>query len=145
MNIPGKRYINGTHGSCSIDGIHFADINEMKLEVDIDRVDVNQAGDLGTDSKMVGTKGSGSLKFNKVYSRELALILPILKSGKDIRVLVTSKIDDPDAYGSEFIQVTDVWFNNLTLADWKVKELSNRELKIGFNPSNVEALDMIKK
>lgn len=142
-SIPDKRFINGTFGECYINGIHFADIEEVKLEVDIERKEINQAGSLGEGSKIIGTKGSGTIKFKKVYSREVALILPIIKTGKDIRALITTNIDDPDAYGSEKIQIVDAWFNNLTLTDWSVKNLSTRELKIGFNPDNVEAQELI--
>jgi len=145
MKISAKRIINGSFGSISINGIHFADVEEVKLDIDIDRTDVNQGGSLGTDSKILSTKGTGSIKFKKVYSREVALLLPIIKSGKDIRAIIVCDLKDPDSYGYETVQVSEVWFNNLPVADFKVKELSTRELKIGFNPDNVEYLDIIEK
>lgn len=145
MNIPAKRQINGTFGEVYINGIHFGDIEKCNAEIDIEREAVNMAGSLGEDSKITGTKGSGSLTFKKVYSREIALIFPMIKSGKDIRAVIVTNLKDPDSYGSEKIQISDVWFNNLTIIDFELKKLLTRELKFGFNPDNVEAMEIIEE
>lgn len=145
MNIPAQRQINGTFGEVYINGIHFGDIQKCTAEIEIEREAVNMAGSLGTDSKITGTKGSGTISFKKVYSREVALILPVIKTGKDIRAVIVTNLNDPDGYGSEKVQISDVWFNNLSIIDFEVKKLLTRELKFGFNPDNVEFMDIIKK
>lgn len=145
MKINGKRQINGTFGKVYINGIEFADIEEFNADVDIDRKDTNWAGSLGTDSKIISTKGSGSFKIKKVYSREVAMILPIIKTGKDVRSIITTELKDPDAYGAERVSIEDAWFNNLNIANFKVADLVNKEIKFGFNPDNVEFLDIIEK
>lgn len=145
MNIPAKKQINGTFGKILIGGIHFGDIEELKADIDIDRKDSQWAGGLGTDSKIVGFKGSGNFKFKKVYSREVAMILPIIKTGKDVRPILVSELKDPDAYGSENVTIAEIWFNNLPIIDIKVGELVGKEIKFGFNPENVEYSDIISK
>lgn len=145
MKINGIRHINGTYGTVQINGIEFADIEEFNADIDIDRKEEQWAGSLGTDSKIVGTKGSGSFKIKKVYSREIALILPIIKTGKDVRSIITTNLEDPDAYGKEMLQITGCWFNNLPIANFKVGDLINKEIKFGFNPDNVEFLTLIEK
>ena len=145
MNIPAQRQINGTFGEVYINGIHFGDIQKCTAEIEIERETVNMAGSLGSDSKITGTKGSGTISFKKVYSREVALILPIIKTGKDIRAVIVTNLADPDSYGSEKVQISDAWFNNLSIIDFEVKKLLTRELKFGFNPDNVEFMDIIKK
>lgn len=145
MFIPAKKQINGTFGAVYLNGIHFADIEECKADIDIDRKTSQWAGSLGEDSKITGTKGSGSFKFKKVYSREIAMILPIIKSGKDLRYLLATELKDPDAYGAERCVISEVWFNNLPIIDFKVGDLISKEIKFGFNPDNVEFEDIIEK
>lgn len=145
MNIQAKRQINGTFGAVHLNGIHFADIEEFKADIDIDRKTGQWAGSLGEDSKITGTKGSGSFKFKKVYSREIAMILPIIKTGKDFRPMLVTELKDPEAYGAERCVIAEIWFNNLPIIDFKVGDLVNKEIKFGFNPDNVEFEDIIEK
>lgn len=87
---------------------------------------------LAKDSKMTGLTGEWSMKVKKVFSRGAQLLSEKIKKGIDVRIQIISKIDDPDAYGSERLVIENAWFNELTLQKFENAKMIDEEYSGGF-------------
>jgi len=110
-----ERVMNGKFGMIYWDGEPLYEIDSFEAKVKIDREDIEFAGQMGKDSKMVGWTGEYSFKIKKVYSRGQTKLANAIKSGIDVRSQLIGKVDDPDAFGSERVVLSNCWFNELHL------------------------------
>ena len=69
---------------------------------------------------------------NKIDSTFINLLSGEMSAGKTSTHTIISKIDDPDAFGSERIQLNGVVFDELTLADWELKKLQEESIAFTF-------------
>lgn len=136
-----KRVINGTFGEVWLDSEKIAECYGLQAKLNFKKEDVQTCGDMGSDKKVTGYDGTGSLKMNKVNSRLASKILKDLMNGKDVRFTIISKLADPDAYGVERVALKNVSFDDLTLADWQAKTPGTIEAPFTF--SKCEYLDII--
>ncbi|MCC2864916.1 phage tail tube protein [Anaerovorax odorimutans] len=136
-----ERVMNGTYGEVWFDDQYMAEVVACKGEVDIDNQEVTQTGTRGTGYKFMGYKGTGELKMNKISSFVIKKITEQLKQGKTPTATIISKLDDPDAYGSERVKFIGCTFNKLTIADWEAKKLT--EETVPFNFQDYELIDTI--
>ncbi|MCI7301322.1 phage tail tube protein [Ihubacter massiliensis] len=136
-----EKVINGTYGEVWFDDQYMAETTACKGEIDIDNQEVTQTGTRGTGYKFMGYKGTGELKMNKVSSFTIKKITEQLKQGKTPTATIISKLDDPDAYGSERVKFVGCTFNKLTITDWEAKKLT--EETIPFNFQDYELIDTI--
>lgn len=141
--IPGYRQISGSWGQLWWDGELVYEVEAFEAKITAEREDVSQAGSLDTDSKMTGLKGEGSFKVKKVFSRGVNKLLAAWKAGHDVRGQLIGKLADPDAYGSERCVINNVWFNELTLMQFELKQKLEREFPFGFTASDVDFPDTI--
>lgn len=118
MSLDAKRIINGTYGKVILDGEEVAETTGLQAKVNYKFADINRVGELATDKKIISFDGTGSLKMYKVNSRMAIKIGELLKEGKDPRFTITSRLSDPDSFGSETVILSNVLFTDLTLVDW---------------------------
>ena len=115
---------------------HLARISRYQLDIDypvkIEREDVDFVMQMAKDSKMTGLTGEWSMKVKKVFSRGAQLLSEKIKKGQDVRIQIISKIDDPDAYGSERLVIENAWFNELTLQKFENAKMIDEEYSGGF-------------
>lgn len=135
-----KRVINGTWGELWVDGEHIAEAKAAQAKFTHTKNDVDMCGQMATDTKIVATKGTGSVTIYKVRSRWLDFVNDVL-AGRDRRVTIISKLADPDAYGAERMAISNVSFDEATLFDWKAKTLG--ESTIPFTFTQLELIDFI--
>lgn len=95
------RVMNGKWGMVYLDGEPVYETDSYEAKVKIEREDVDFVMQMAKDSKMTGLTGEWSMKVKKVFSRGAQLLSEKIKHGQDVRIQIISKIDDPDAYGSE--------------------------------------------
>ncbi len=136
-----RRIINGTHGELWLDDDFVHECYGMQAKISVEKETVPMCGQMGQDSKLIGWKGTGSLKFNKVNTRMGNLIGQALREGRDLRFKIISKLDDPDAYGAERVAIRSVSFDDLTLANWEDKKAGKVEVPFTF--TDFEFLDKI--
>ncbi len=136
-----KRVISGTWGEVWVDGYRIAECDGFQAKYSHDSEDVALCGQMASDRKITGTKGTGSMSLYKVYSRFSEYVDAILQ-GRDTRATVISKLADPDAYGHERIALYNVSFDSMTLADWKAKSVGKVEIPFIF--TRHEYLDRIE-
>ena len=137
-----KRILNGTFGELWLDGEYVAEVYKFQAKISINKESVKLCGKLMEDSKMTGTKGTGSVGLYKASSRLPKLVASKLKARQEPRFTIISKLDDPDAYGAERVSVTGVSFDDLTLADWEAAV--NGKVEAPFTFTDFEYLDLVE-
>lgn len=136
-----KRIASGTWGQVWLDGDLVSECYGCKVVAKTTKEKVTICGQMFQDNKVTQLEGTGAVKLNKTSSRMARLIGDKLKSGKDVRFTLISKLDDPDMYGAERIAVTGVSFDDLTLADWEGGKLG--QVECAFTYTDYKFLDMI--
>lgn len=137
-----KRVINGTFGEVWLDGEYVAEAYGLQAKVAFNKTEINQCRKLAVDTKITSVKYTGSLKMHKVNSRMAALIIGQIKANREPRFTIISKLDDPDAYGSERCALKNVSFDDLTIADWEAAR--NGTIEAPFTYTDVDYLDQIE-
>jgi len=141
--VNAKNVMNGTYGMIRIDGIEYANIMSFESKITNTREDLQFSGNLGIDSKLLSSAGSGTMTFRKVNSRVIARQIPQLISGKDFKTVLILTVDDPDGLGKETISITDVWFNDFDLFKFEMGTTMEETVSFGFNPTNVIPIDLV--
>jgi len=136
-----ERIINGTFGEVWMDGEKLSEARALQAVLEFNKEDINIAGHLGTDTKFMGYKGTGSVTLYKMNSRMLNKLSDKIKSGINPRVQILSALKDPAAYGAERVLIKDACFDDLTLANWEVN--SNGEIECPFTFTDWDLLDTI--
>lgn len=137
------RVLNGASGTLRKDNQDIAEITAITADVEITREDVQWG--LGVDSKIVATKGSGTITVDKVYSRFSEEFEELLK-GKDKRFDLYIKSADPDSLNGqiETINIPNCWLTKLPLGWGEKTAKQTREFEFGFNPMETSFNDKIK-
>ncbi|MEG1492217.1 MAG: phage tail tube protein [Oscillospiraceae bacterium] len=138
----GGRIINGTFGTAWIDNEQVGECFGLQLKISATKADINIPGKLMSDSKIKSLKGTGAIKLYKTNSRMAIKLADTLKSGKDLRCTIISKLSDPDAYGAERVAVSGVSFDDLILADWELNTEGKTDVPFTF--TDYEYLDRIE-
>lgn len=142
MPIDANRVINGTFGEVWLDGDKVSECFGLEAKVEIDKEEISICGKLGTDTKMMGYKGTGSLKLHKVNSRMMIKLSDQVKAGVNPRLQILSVLKDPAAYGAERVLIKDACFDDLILANWEAK--AKGEIECPFTFTDWELLDLIQ-
>ena len=113
----------------------------LEARVEIEKEDVPVCGKLGTDTKMMGYKGTGTIKLHKVNSRMTIKLSDKVKQGINPRFQILSALKDPAAFGAERVIIKDACFDDLTLANWEAK--AKGEVECPFTFTDWEPLDTV--
>lgn len=136
-----QQVINGTWGELWIDGTYMAEVTGFEAKVTLEKSDVNMTRKLAKAQKVTGYSCSGTVTMNKVSSYFIKKLNDDMKAGKQTSCTIISKLDDPDSLGAERVVIKDAVFDELTLANWKAKELG--EESVPFTFSDWDFLDTI--
>lgn len=127
-----KRIMNGTWGQVWLGDDEVGEAYGIQAKINFKKEDVAICGRMGTGKKVTGYDGTGSLKLRKVSSRMAKAIGEEIRNGKDLRFTIISKLADPDSDGTERVSLTDVSFDDLTLADWEAGRIIDLEVPFTF-------------
>lgn len=136
-----KRVISGTWGEVWLDGDKVSECYGLQAKVSFNKEDIALCGQMASDKKVTSIECTGSLRMHKVTSRMALAIGENIRNGKDVRFTIVSKLKDPDAYGAERVVLSNVSFDDLTLADWEAKIVGKVECPFTF--TDYEFLDEI--
>lgn len=139
--VKSNKIINGTFGTVWINGEQLADIESAEAKISLEYEEVNMAGDLAVHQKLIGWKGEGSITVKKVFSRGASLIGDMPKTGIVPEITIVFALKDPDAHGAERFSVSEVTFNEVTLAQFEQKKILTEELP--FNFADYDYIDLI--
>ena len=136
--------LSGCSGFLRIDNQDIAEATNITLDVEITREDIQWG--LGSGSKIVGIKGTGTITVDKVYTRFIDVYNELIKKGKDKRFDIFVKNEDPDAVDGqiETISINSAWLNSFQLGTGEKSGKQTRDFSIGFNPENSSFADIIK-
>lgn len=126
-----KRVMSGTFGELWWDGELIAECYKFTAKYTQSKEAVNLARELIEDSKVMSTKGTGSMGIYKVYSRFKEYANQV-QEGKDPRGTFVSKLDDPDAYGAERVALYNVSLDEVPLVNWERKTIQKDEVPFTF-------------
>ena len=126
-----KRVMSGTYGERWGDGELIAECDKFSAKYTQAKEVVNLARQTVEDSKVMGSKGTGSFRVYKVYSR-FRDYADAVQSGKDVRGTFVSKLDDPDAYGAERVAIYNVSLDEVPLVNWERKTIQKDEVPFTF-------------
>ena len=136
-----KRVISVTWGEVWLEGDKVSECYGLQAKVSFNKEDIALCGQMASDKKVTSIECTGSLRMHKVTSRMALAIGENIRNGKDVRFTIVSKLKDPDAYGAERVVLSNVSFDDLTLADWEAKSVGKVECPFTF--TDYEFLDEI--
>jgi hypothetical protein len=128
-----KQVMNGSQGELWIDSDYMSQVTEFKATVTIEKSEINMVKKLSKQYKVTGYTCKGSLKMNHVSSYMIKKMNDNMKAGKQTVCTIISKLDDPDAIGSERIVIKDAVFDELILADWSAKKMGEESYNFTFS------------
>lgn len=134
-----NRVMNGTWGEVWLDKDYVSECYGLQAKVSFNKEDVNICRQMAVDKKVTSMSCTGSLKLHKVNSRMAIAIGDYIRNGMDKRFTIISKLADPDAYGAERIALSNVSFDDLTLADWEAAK--NGTVEAPFTFTQYEFMD----
>jgi len=126
------RVINGTFGELWLNGEQVGECYGLQLKMSFNKEDVPVCGNMFVDTKVTSVKGTGTVKLHKVNSRMPIAVGDNIVNGHDKRFVIVSKLKDPDAYGAERVSVSNVSFDDVTLADWEAAKKGMVECPLTF-------------
>lgn len=136
-----ERIMNGTFGEVWLDGDKVAECYGLEARVEFEKEEVPMCGQLGVDTKLMGYKGTGSLKMYKMNSRMMIKLSDKIKGGENPRLQVLSALKDPAALGAERVIIKDACFDDLILANWEAK--NKGEIDAPFTFTDWDLLDTV--
>ena len=139
--VTSNKVINGSFGAAWIGTEKFSNVKSFEAKVTMNYENVDLAEDLATHKKYMGWSGAGTMVLHKVDSAMAAKLADAIKSGDMEPMTVVAKLDDPAAYGAERVQLNGVYFDELTLLKFAMKEKQEEECPFTFD--DYEFLDMI--
>lgn len=134
-----KRVIYGTYGQMWIDGDEVAEVEELKATLSADKVEVKMVGHMNKGYKVTGYTGKGSFKVHKVSSYFIKKLAPSIKQGKQVTCTIVSKLQDPDAVGTERVVLKNVLIDSVDLVNWSVGKIGEESYDFTFE--DYELLD----
>ncbi|WP_313342512.1 phage tail tube protein [Sedimentibacter sp.] len=137
-----KRVMSGTWGEVWLDNDYVSECYGMQAKAAFNKQDVQICGRMVVDKKVTNITCTGSLRLHKVSSRMAIKIGKAIKDGRDLRFTVISKLADPDAYGAERVVLSNVSFDDLTIADWEVA--TNGKVEAPFTFTDYNFLDTVE-
>nr|DAH99886.1 MAG TPA: tail tube protein [Caudoviricetes sp.] len=140
--IQSKQVVYGTYGAMWIDGFEIAEIQELKATLSADKVEVKIARKMSKGYKVTGYTGKGSFKVHKVSSYFIKKLAPSIKEGKQVLCTIISKVEDPDALGTERIALYNCLIDSVDLINWSVGKLGEESYNFSFEDFSI--LDQIE-
>lgn len=139
--LKGSKVINGTYGHCVIDGEEISACKALQAKYDVDVEDILLPDQFAVDHVPTKANGKGSVTLYKIDSYFHKLVGEKLKKGEPTEFSIVTQLKDPKAFGSEAIAIENVYFTDLTIADWERGK--NGEIEAPFVFGNYEPIDLI--
>jgi len=118
------RAILGTHGQAFIDGVWQTNINHLEASVEVEKRELKLSGMAWSAFKAGIKKGTGTMSGYKVTSD--------MVKKEFTKFNIISKLDDPEAYGFERIELINCMADRIQLANWTAGEEVMEETPFTF-------------
>ncbi|MDN4067082.1 phage tail tube protein [Paenibacillus vini] len=118
------RIIMGTFGQIFIDGVWQSNLNHLEANVEAEKRELNLVGTDYTVYKLGRKKGTGTMSGYKISSDMIARGFQ--------KFSIIHKLDDPEAYGFERIELVNCMVDKIQLANWTAGEEVTEETAFTF-------------
>ena len=140
--ISAKRVMNGSKGMLYLDGEYVAGVVAFNAKVAWNKETVYLDGTIMEDQKTISGKGTGSMELEKISSFMLQKVGEKVRNGEDVRFTMRSELNDPDAYGAERVEIQNVSFDEVEIANWgKGKKVTST---YPYTFSNWKLIDVVE-
>ena len=139
--IKSNQVMSGSFGKVWFNGEKAANVKSFEAKIAIEYEDVDISEQLGKGRKMMGYEIEGTVVLHKTDSAILKLYGEGLRTGNLPEVSIVSALDDPAALGAERVQYTGVTFDEVQLAKFENKAVSEEE--VPFKAEGFILLDLI--
>lgn len=126
------KVINGTWGTVWFNNAIMSECTAFQAKDEFDIQEVPMAGKMHKGHKITGVTSKGSMKLQHVDNTMVQAIGRQVRDGLTPTFTVMSKLADPSSYGCERMAFHDVVLENLTIADWEVGKLGEREVNFVY-------------
>lgn len=133
--------ISGKWGRIWVNGELWAECKSFESKVVGEWEDISFCEEMGTQRKLIGYAGEGTMVLHKIHTRGGNLLADAFKTGVMPDVKIVSKLADPAAKGHERVEILDVTFDEFTLLKFEDKAITEEELPFKFG--NYNYLDKI--
>lgn len=135
--IQGQKVISGSKANMWLNGKLVAEVKSVESKATINRETVQMAGSYDEDSKITSIACEGSFVVNKIFTSEKEFVEGFQK-GIDTRFQLFVTLNDPDSFGRESTQLDNCWLNEVTIAQFEVGTLLEREFPFGHTFSDIK-------
>ena len=118
MGFDASKAISGKDGKVWWDDELVFEATSLSAKVTLTKVKVPMCGKRGTQEKVVGHEGTGSMTMTKIFSRTLKMLSDDIKKGITPSFNIMSEITDPNVSGEERVVLRGVIFNEIDLINW---------------------------
>lgn len=122
--LDASRVIMGTYGQVFIEGEWQTNINKLEASVEMEKRELKLVGNDWTVHKSGSKKGTGTMSGYKVTSDMI--------SRGFTKFNIISKLDDPESYGHERVQLINCMPDKIQLANWTAGEEVQEETSFTF-------------
>ena len=136
-----NKIIRGTFGKLYINNEVRADVKSFEAKITNNYEEIYVNGDFGRKRRYMGYAVSGTVTLHKVDSFALGLYGDHPKDGSLPDVKMVTYITDPDAGGTQRVMLTDITFDEVTLAQFENNTVL--EESIPFAAGGYEILETI--
>ena len=137
-----KDIMNGNLGELWLDGDKVSECFGLDAKVEFEKEEIPVCGSMATDTKIMGYKGTGSMKLYKVNSRMAIKLTEEVKNGENPRFQILSAIRPNIKGAAERVLIKDACFDDLTIAGWEAK--AKGEVECPFTFTDWEVIDEVK-
>lgn len=130
--LQADKCLNGTWAELWIDDEKIAELTGFQAKIEKQTEDVKLCGYMFQDRKVVGYKGTGSVKIKKMTTRFQKANSELMKTGVEPRYTIIVKLSDPSIDGQERVSFNNVAFDDFTIMDFEVAKTMDIDMPFTF-------------
>ena len=136
-----NKILRGTFGRLWAQGKRLANVKSFEAKATLNYEDVEINGELCQQHRYLGYSLAGTVVVHKTDTYLVNLILNGMLTGSMPPIKLVGRLDDPDANGSERVEIYDVTFDEATLMQFENATVS--EESVPFKAGGFRYLDKI--
>ena len=136
-----NKILRGTFGRLWAQGKRLANVKSFEVKATLNYEDVEINGELCQQHRYLGYSLAGTVVVHKTDTYLVNLILNGMLTGSMPPIKLVGRLDDPDANGSERVEIYDVTFDEATLLRFENATVS--EESVPFKAGGFRYLDKI--
>lgn len=141
--LNGSKVVSGTYGELWMDGEYLDEVKAFEARIEFLKEDIPLVGKFMQSTKIMGAKGTGTMRLHKVDSRMLRKFADVIRTGLVPEVEILSSVNDPTSFGAERVLLKGIVFDDLTVANWEAGAVG--EVECPFTFDDMKPIDLINR